>query len=363
MSRPDIGEEEVEAVAAVLRSGTLSLGPRLAEFEAEIAHYVGTRHAVGVSSGTAGLHLCVRALAIGPGDEVITSPFSFVASANCILYEGAKPVFADIEEEEMCLDPDLVDAAVTERTRAVLPVHVFGQACDMEALGTVCGRHGLPLLEDACEALGTEHGGRRVGTFGAAAVFSFYPNKQMTTGEGAVVTTDSDEIAALLRSLRNQGRDEHGAWLTHDRLGYNYRLTEVAAALGLVQLRRLNALLTRRAEVAAQYGERLKRIPGIRLMAAATRTSRLSWFAAIARLEEGLDRDAVMGRLSAAGVPARAYFAPLHLQPLYRERYGYKLGAFPVTERVARSTLALPFHTRMTEEEVAFVCDAVAGAL
>jgi perosamine synthetase len=363
MSRPDIGEEEIEAVASVLRSGTLSLGPCLERFEAEIARYVGTRHAIGVSSGTAGLHLCVRAAGIGPGDEVITSPFGFIASANCILYESATPVFVDIDEESMCLDPSLAAAAVTARTKAILPVHVFGQACDMDGIETVRARHELKLIEDACEALGTEHRGRRVGTFGTGAVFSFYPNKQMTTGEGAVVSTDDDGIAALIRSLRNQGRDGHGAWLTHERLGYNYRLTEMAAAIGLVQLRRLDEMLASRATVADWYRERLADIPGVRLMAVAPRTTRLSWFAAIVRLAAEIDRDSVIERLSALGVPARAYFSPLHLQPLYRELYGFEPGAFPVAERVGRSTMALPFHTRMTEEEVAAVCDALAAAV
>ena len=363
MSRPDIGEDEIEAVVAVLRSGTLSLGPCLDAFEAGIAHYVGTRHAVAVSSGTAGLHLCVRAAGIGPGDEVITTPFSFVASANCILFEGARPVFVDLDEETMTIDPARVAAAATGRTKAVLPVHVFGQACDMDGLGALCRDRGLAMIEDACEAIGTEHRGRRVGTFGQTAVFSFYPNKQMTTGEGAVVTTDDGAVAALLRSLRNQGRSEGGAWLTHERLGYNYRLPEMAAALGLIQLRRLDDMLASRAAVASWYRERLDTIAGARLIAAAPWTTRFSWFAAIARLGAGVDRDAVIRRLAALGVPVRAYFSPLHLQPLYRDLYGFAPGAFPVTERVARSTLALPFHNRMSEAEVAAVCDAVARAL
>ena len=363
MSSPDIGEAEIEAVTAVLRSGILSLGPSVDRFEAAFAGYVGTAHAVAVSSGTAGLHLCVRAAGVGPGDEVVTSPFSFVASANCILYEGARVVFADIDEESLTIDPAAVAAAVTERTRAVLPVHVFGQPCAIEEIDRICEHGGFALIEDACEAIGAEYRNRRVGTFGNSAVFSFYPNKQMTTGEGAIVTTDSDSTATTLRSLRNQGRDAGGAWLCHEQLGYNYRLGEMAAALGLVQIGRIEAMLAQREGVAGLYRERLHAIAGARLIEPAPDTTRLSWFAAIVRLDPGINRDGVIDRLAERGIPSRAYFSPLHLQPLYRALYGHREGDFPVTERVARSTIALPFHNRLTEEEVDTVCRTLAAVL
>jgi perosamine synthetase len=363
MSAPDIAEDDIDAVVRVLRSGTLSMGPATAAFEAAFAAYIGVEHAVAVSSGTAGLHLCVNAAGIGPGDEVVTSPFGFVSSANCILFEGATPVFADIDEATMNLDPALAAAAVTDRTRAVLPVHVFGQPCAMTELQAVCDRHGLVLIEDACEAIGAEYRGRRLGSMGHAAVFSFYPNKQMTTGEGAVMTTPDAGTAALWRSLRNQGRSSGGAWLTHERLGYNYRMTEISAALGLSQLGRIDSLIDRRESVARHYHDRIAHLDGVRMMETAASTTRLSWFAAIARLEPEIDRGAVIRALDAMGIPARAYFSPLHLQPLYRERFGYTEGDFPVTERVAQSTIALPFHANMTEEAVAMVCEALAVAL
>jgi len=363
MSAPEISEDDIDAVVRVLRSGQLSLGPALPVFERAIADYVGVGHAVAVSSGTAGLHLCIRAAGIGEGDEVVTSPFSFVASANAMLFERAKPVFADIDEESLNLDPAATAAAVTARTRAVLPVHVFGQPCDMDALDALCATRGLTLIEDACEAIGAEYRGRRVGGFGQSAVFSFFPNKQITTGEGAVITTDDADTAEMLRSLRNQGRDGGGAWLTHERLGYNYRLTDMSAALGLSQMQRADSILDRRAAVAETYRSLLDAIPGIRLIGPVEGTTRMSWFAAIARLDPEFDRDEVIAALEARGIPARAYFAPIHLQPFYVREFGYGPGDFPVTERVARSTLALPFFTTMTEAQVAEVCDAVAQVL
>jgi perosamine synthetase len=363
MSRPDIGEADIDAVVAVLRSGRLSLGPVLDRFEQAFASFIGCGHAIAVSSGTAGLHLCVRAAGLGPGDDVVTSPFSFISSANCLLFEGVKPVFADIDEASLNLDPDAARAAIGSATRGLLPVHVFGQPCAMDPLLDLAGEHGLTVIEDACEAIGAEYRGRKVGTFGSTAVFSFYPNKQMTTGEGAVIVTDDPEAAALIRSLRNQGRSAGGAWLAHERLGYNYRLTDMAAALGLSQLERIEDILSLRAEVADLYRLHLAEIPGVRLIEAVEGTTRFSWFAAIVRLDPHVDRDAVIARLAAQGIPSRAYFAPLHLQPVYRERFGYRPGDFPVTERVARSTLALPFHNRLTREAVAEVCAALGVAL
>jgi perosamine synthetase len=363
MSSADLGEAEAAAVLAVLRGGTLSMGLFLDRFEAAFAEYIGASDAVAVSSGTAGLHLAVIAAGIGEGDEVVTSPFSFVASANCVLFERARVIFADIDEENLTIDPAAVARAVTPRTRAVIPVHIFGQPAALDEIGAVAEASGLTVIEDACEAIGSEYRGRRVGTFGKSAVFSFYPNKQMTTGEGAMVTTNDPAVASLLRSLRNQGREQAGAWLNHERLGYNYRMPELSAALGLAQLERLEEILQRREEVARQYRSHCDGIDGIRLIAPAPATSRLSWFTAVLRLDPAIDRDRLIGRLAARGIPTRAYFSPLHLQPLYRRLYGHAPGDFPVAERVARSTLALPFHTRLREDDVAEICSVVAEEL
>lgn len=363
MSAPEILEEDVEAVTAVLRSGTLSLGPVAEEFERAVADYVGVKHGVAVNSGTSALHLCVRAAGLGEGDEVVTSPFSFVASANCILYERAVPVFADIEEDTLGLDPQSVAAAISPRTRAVLPVHVFGQPAPLDPLLAICRSHDLVMIEDACEALGSEYRGKRVGGFGQSACFSFYPNKQITTGEGAVIVTNDDAVAAALRSMRNQGRGAMGAWLEHEALGYNYRMTEMSAALGLSQMRRIDAILARRGAAAARYCAALAPLDGIRLIEPAASTTQLSWFAAIAQLDPAFDRDQVIAALAGRGIPARAYFSPLHLQPLYRERFGFTGGEFPVTERVARSTIALPFFSAISDDQIDRVCAELSDIL
>jgi perosamine synthetase len=359
MSAPDIQSEDIELVTQALQSKTLSLGPFLSNFERTFANYIGTNHAIGVANGTAGLHLCILAANIADGDEVITTPFSFVASANCILYERATPVFVDIDETSMNIDPELTRQAVTERTRAVLPVHVFGQPCAMTELNGLCRERDLLLIEDACEAVGAEYRGRKVGTFGKAAVFSFYPNKQMTMGEGAVITTDDPDWAALLRSLRNQGRNELSTWLSHDRLGYNYRLDELSAALGLSQLRRIEILLARRQAVAARYTELLRGIPGVSVLPEVPSTSRLSWFVYIIRLQPEIDRDRVIADLEKRQIPSRVYFTPIHLQPFYRKQFGFREGDFPVTERVAASTLALPFHGNLSIADMEYVAESL----
>jgi perosamine synthetase len=363
LSSPDIGAREIELVNQVLRTSYLSMGPMVERFEAAVADFVGVRHAAAVSSGTAGLHLTMVAAGLGPGDEVITTPFSFVASANCALYVGATPVFVDIDPLTLNMDPDWVEAAITERTRALLPVHVFGQPCAMDRLGAVARAHDLIMVEDACEAIGAEFQGQRVGTFGACGVFAFYPNKQMTTGEGGVLVTNDDEWAILFRSLRNQGRDDNGDWMRHVRLGYNYRLDELSAALGVAQMERIEELLARRARVAAWYAEGLRGLDGVHIPWIAPDVTRMSWFVYVVRLAPELDRDKIMARLAERGVPARPYFTPLHLQPFYRERFGYREGDFPVTEGVARSTLALPFSGRMRAEQVKYVCQTLAEAL
>jgi perosamine synthetase len=363
MAAPDIRPEDIELVTRALASGTLSGGPYLDQLETAFAAYVGTRHAIGVTNGTSGLHLCVRAAGIADGDEVITSAFSFIASANCVLYERAVPVFVDIDEASLNLDPERIEAAVTDRTRAVLPIHVFGQPCRLDRLQALCDAHGLALIEDACEAVGAEYGGRKVGAFGRAAVFAFYPNKQMTMGEGAIIVTDDPQWASLIRSLRNQGRGAMGKSAEHEHLGYNYRLDELSAALGLSQLRRLDDLLQRRATVAARYGELLRDVPGVSPLPVPPAPARASWFVYVVRLPPGADRSRVVARLEEKRIPSRTYFAPIHLQPYYRARFGYREGDLPITERVAASTLALPFHGNMSDDDLACVVEALRFAL
>ena len=363
LSAPDIQADDVELVVRVLRSNRLSIGPYIKQLERDFADYIGTKHAVAVTNGTSGLHLCMRAAGLAEGDEVITTPFSFIASANCILYERATPVFVDIDEASLNLDPALVARAVTARTRAMVPVHVFGQPCAMDELQAVCRDRKLVLVEDACEAVGAEYRGRKVGTFGKAAVFSFYPNKAMTLGEGAVVTTDDPHWAELLQSLRNQGRGDGGTGYSSDRLGYNYRLDEMSAALGVAQLARLDRLLAQRQAVAARYGEMLRRVPGVTVKRALPSTTRKSWFVFVIHLGPHIDRDRVIEQLEDRGIPSRVYFTPIHLEPYYRQRFGFKPGDFPVAERVAASILALPFHTNLSDAEMDEVVDALQSAV
>lgn len=383
MSSPDITAPEIEAVIQVLRTPHLSIGPRIAAFEQRFAKYVGAKHAVGVSSGTAGLHLCVIAAGVSEGDLVITTPFSFVASANVILYERGIPVFVDVDELTGNIRPDLVAEAVESlwkdtpsarlwlppalrdsrrtigRLRAILPVHVFGQPADMDPILEIARGHLLPVIEDACEAVGAEYKGRKAGTMGDAAVFAFYPNKQMTTGEGGMIVTGRDDWAMLFRSLRNQGRDVHDAWLTHSRLGYNYRMDEMSAALGLAQLGRIEELLQKRERVARWYSERLQQLPQVQIPCIKPTTTRMSWFVYVVRLRSDVDRDAVIAALEERGIPSRPYFTPIHLQPFYRRVFGFQEGNFPVSERIGRSSLALPFSGLMTEEQVDHVCSCL----
>ena len=362
LAKPDIGRRELELVTDVLTSGVLALGPYAARFEMQIAGLAGRREGIACSSGTAGLHLGVIALGLGEGDEVITTPFSFVASANCLLYEGVIPRFVDIEEDSLGLDPDQVEAAISPRTRAILPVHVFGRPCRIHELTAIVRRNGWFLIEDACEALGSTVDGRPLGSFGDVSVFAFYPNKQITTGEGGMVVTDDAALAETMRSLRNQGRDADGTWLRHLRLGYNYRLDELSAALGVAQVERLAELRRGRARVVAAYEHELARHDRIRLPRVAA-GEEVDWFVYVVRLDSSIDRDAVMMRLARVGVPARPYFAPLHLQPVYRDRFGYGPGDFPITERVAASTLALPFSSTLSDDDVGYVASAVVEAI
>ena len=363
LAKPDLGSREEELVLEVLRSGQLSLGPMGERFERAFAAWLGVEDAVMVSSGTTALHLGVRMLGWGDGDEVVTSPLSFVASANCLLYEGARPVFVDVEEETLDLDPAAAADAVGERAAGLLPVHIFGYPAAMPALEALAERHGLGILEDACEALGAvDSEGRKVGARGNLATFAFYANKQMTTGEGGmIVPRDADE-AARLRSERNQGRAVDMGWLDHDRLGFNYRLSDLAAALGVAQVEKLDSLLERRAAVARMYGERLAGIEGLRTPIAGRGSELRSWFVYPVRLPAGADRDATIVRLAERGVAAKAYLPCIHLFPHLRE-LGYREGQFPVAEAASRDSLALPFFPAIGEEQVDRVCQELAASL
>ena len=362
MAQPNIGPLESELVNAVLSSGQLAMGPYTIEFEERLAALAGRRYGIAVSSGTAGLHLAVRAQGIGPGDEVVTTPFSFVASANCLLFEGATPVFADIEEQTLGIDPARVKSAIGPATKAILPVDVFGNACRIGELEAIATARGLTLIEDSCEALGTRLDGQPLGSFGQASVFAFYPNKQITTGEGGMVVTDDDELAVLMRSMRNQGRDADGTWLRHVQLGFNYRMDEISAALGVAQLRRLSELRAGRDRVFGAYRDRLADHDWLTLPAAAP-GAEVDWFVYVVRLDTRIDRDRLIEQLAERGVPGRPYFSPIHLQPFYRERFGFAPGDFPVTERVAAGTLAIPFSSRLTEGQIDQVCAALADAV
>ena len=362
LSSPDITSKEIEAVTAVLETRHLALGPKMVEFEEKMAALAGRNFGIAVNSGTSGLHLLVRALGIGPGDEVITTSFSFVASANCALFEGARPVFVDIDPQTLNLDPALIGAAITPRTKAILPIHAFGQPAAMEPILAIAQRHGLKVIEDACEAIGARYRGRPAGSFGDGSVFAFYPNKQITTGEGGVILTDEKEIATLCRSMRNQGRGEGGGWLDHVRLGYNYRLDELSCALGLAQLERLPEILARRAAVAEEYNRRLATLPGVTIPSISAEVE-MSWFVYVIRLDEQIDRDRVLELMGARGVQCRPYFNPIHLQGYYRREFGFKEGDLPITERVGRSVLALPFFTRLQGEQIAYVVESLKEAI
>ena len=360
LAQPSLGGRERELVEQVLTSGVLALGSFAETFGDEVARLAGRRFGVACSSGTAGLHMAVRALGISRGDEVITTPFSFIASANCLVYEGARPRFVDIEEETLGLDPDLVGDVRGPCVKGILPVHVFGRPCQINELAAIADARDWRLIEDACEALGSSSSGRPMGSFGDASVFAFYPNKQITTGEGGVVVTDDPALAALFRSLRNQGRDDDGTWLRHIRLGFNYRLDELSAAIGVAQLERIEELRAGRMRVVAAYESALSGSDWIRLPVSSPDTD-IDWFVFVVRLDPAIDRARLMEQLDAAGVPTRPYFSPLHLQPAFAE-LGHRQGDFPVTERVAASTLALPFSALMTEADVAYVCQSLIEA-
>jgi len=361
LSRPDITRLEREAVARVLDSPRLSLGPEVVKFEKMLASYLGARHTVAVNSGTSALHLCVRALGIGDDDEVITTPFSFVASANCILYERARPVFVDIDPRTMNLDTALVEAKISKRTKAILPVHVFGQPTDMIGLGALADKYRLKVIEDACESIGATCGEKKVGTFGDCSVLAFYPNKQMTTAEGGAIITDNDSVASACRSMRNQGRSEGSTWLAHERLGYNYRLSDIHSALGVAQLSRIEELLDKRKRAADLYARAFEQVEGISLPAVIPETTR-SWFVYVVLLDPQFTRDErnqILMGMRQSGIGCSDYFPPIHLQPFYVKQFGYRRGDFPVCESISDRTIALPFFGDLEEEDVAYVASVL----
>jgi perosamine synthetase len=363
LSGAAIGAREEELALEVLRSGRLSLGPMGERFEREFAAWLGSAEAVAVSSGTTALHLCVRQLGWGPGDEVLTSPFSFVASANCLLYEGALPVFCDVDPVTLNLDPAAAAAVVGERTAGILPVHIFGFPAAMPEFEALAAKHGLGIVEDACEALGAvDSEGRRVGARGNLATFAFYANKQMTTGEGGMVIAPDQATAAALRSERNQGRAADMGWLDHDRLGFNYRLSDLAAALGVAQVEKLDSLLERRDRVASLYEQGLAGLEEVRTPIAARGSERRSWFVYTVTLDPAIDRDATIAALAERGIASKAYLPCIHLYPHLRE-LGWSEGQFPVAEAASAHSLALPFFTEMSEGQVARVCQELTAVL
>jgi len=348
-----IDASDEQAVLDVLRSEHLSLGPRLPEFEKGLAEVAGVTHSVAVNSGTSALHLIVRALGLKEGDEVITTPFSFIASSNCLLFERVKPVFVDIRPDTYNIDPSRISAAITPRTRAILAVDAFGQPAELDVLENIARTYNLQLIEDSCEALGSEWKGRRCGSFGVAGAFAFYPNKQITTGEGGCVVTQLDDLAALCRSMRNQGRGETGEWLGHERLGYNYRISDISCALGTSQLKRLDRIVELREQAAAYYGGLLRDVPDVIMQKVLPEVTRMSWFVYVVRLGDRFtrsDRDWLIAWLADHGIQTRPYFTPIHLQPFYVEQFGYKPGDFPVTEHVSERTISLPFFTMISQE-------------
>jgi perosamine synthetase len=365
LSAPDITEADIEAVVSVLRTSRLSIGPKMVEFEESIAELVGVPHAVAVSSGTAGLHLCLRALGIGEGDEIILPSFTFIAAANAILYERAKPVFVDIHPLTLNLDPEKLAESITAKTRAIVVVHTFGYPADLDAILDIAGRHGVPVIEDACEAIGAQYRGRTVGGVGELGVFGFYPNKPITTGEGGMVVTRNSVLADKIRALRNQGREDSDSWTEHRLLGYNYRLSEINCALGLAQMNRLSVILERREAVAMRYSQELERVPEVIAPPTSIPDGRLCWFVYVVRLSARFAqpaRDAIWRRLISHGIGCGRYFAPLHQQPLFAP-YLNLGNALTVTEQVAGRTLALPFFNHLAEDQIIEVCRALEDAI
>jgi perosamine synthetase len=363
LSRPYIDEREEELVLDVLRSGRLSLGPAIERFEELFAEQVGAPYAAAVSSGTAGLHMLCHIAGVGDGDEVITSPVSFVATANCFIFEGGRPVFADVDAQTLNLDPGAVEEAITDRTKGIVAVDMFGYPCELDELRAIAERHGLFLIDDSCEALGAEYKGAPVGSHGTSGAFGFYPNKQMTTGEGGMVTTHSEDEWELLKSLRNQGRSYDSRWFHHVRLGFNYRITDLQSALGIAQLEKLDRLLAMRSDVAAGYGELLVGVDGVEAPLADDADHKRSWFVYVVKLAQGIDRDAVLELLAEQGIEAGLYVPAVHLQPYMRERYGFAEGTCPVAEDACSRTIALPFFPQLEREDQERVVESLQAAI
>ncbi|MBN2182147.1 MAG: DegT/DnrJ/EryC1/StrS family aminotransferase [Sedimentisphaerales bacterium] len=364
LSRPDITEKEIEAVCQVLRSPNLSLGPKLEEFELAFARYIGTKRAIAVNSGTSGLFLCMLALGIRPGDEVITTPFTFIASSTSIMMAGARPVFVDINPISLNIDPAKIESAITEKTKAILPVEIFGNPAGFNKICEIAQKNNLAFVEDSCEALGSALNGKKVGTFGKMSVFGFYPNKQITTGEGGMILTDDDSLADLCVSLRNQGRSKDSDWLGHNRLGYNFRLSDINCALGIIQLSRIEQIKAKRKQVAGWYQEILADDERI-IVPSESDGCDMSWFVFVVRLGEcpSLERrDRILEKMRKRNIQVSNYFPPVHLQPFMAGQFGYKEGDFPVTEKVCKSTIALPFYNNLTKDEVATVCKTLKEA-
>ena len=359
LSKQDITEREISAVTDVLRSNALSLGPKLPEFENKIADFVGTKYAVAVNSGTSALHLCVRALEISDGDEVITTPFSFIASSNCVIFERAKPVFVDIEPDTLNIDVQQIEKAITPKTKAIIPVHVFGLPANMPAIMKIAEKYNLVVIEDSCEALGAKVDNKSAGTIGDCGTFAFYPNKQITTGEGGIIVTNRDDVARLAISMRNQGRDEGMGWLAHSRLGYNYRISDINCALGVAQVERIDEILSARESVAEKYNRLIsEELPEIIPLCNPPEGMSRSWFVYVVQLPERFSveqRDEIIKHLRSIGIWCNNYFPPIHLQPFYVTEFGYKKGDFPITEKVSEHTIALPFYNRLADDDIEIV--------
>lgn len=363
LAKPDITQKEIDAVVEVMRSGTLSIGPKIGEFEEKIARYTGVKYAVAVNSGTSGLNLIVKSLGIGKGDEVITTPFSFISSTSCFLMEGATPVFVDIDPKTLNMDVDKVEQAVTPKTKAIVAVDAFGQPINMEKLRKIADRHGLYLIEDSCEAIGSEYGGHKAGSLADAAVFAFYPNKQITTAEGGVIVTNNKRLAELCQSYRSQGRAITGFWLHHERLGYNYRMSELHAAIGNVQMDRIDEIIEKRAEAADMYNKELSKIEGVTIPYIHPDVSKMSWFVYVIQIDKYIDRNSVMKYLKENGVGCRPYFTPIHIQPYIVDMFGYDEEDYPITADAGRRSIALPFFNQLTLEEIQYVAEKLEEAV
>lgn len=357
IAKPYIQDEDIKGVVDVLKSSWLSLGPKYKEFEKHLAKYVGVKYAVAVSSGTTALHLGVRAFGFRAGDEVVTSPFSFVASSNCLLYENVKPVFVDIEEETLNINPSLIEQAITKNTKAILPIHIFGQSAEMSEIMKLAKRYNLKVLEDACESLGATYRGQMVGTNGDIGTYAFYPNKQMTTGEGGMLVTNSKNIYDLCDSLRNQGRSKNGDWLVHERMGYNYRIDEMSASLGITQLKKIDWMIEEKRRIASWYNSMLQAIAGVDIpVVGQDRTH--SWFVYVIRVKKG-KRNKLMNQLGNLGIQTRPYLPVIHLQPFMKKMFNFKRGDFPVAEKVADETLALPLYIGLKLRDIEYISDKI----